>query len=153
MVRFLVADGLFAPTFLQKPFTAEKELGKKFIQLYCNFLENDMKFSCSESKDVLKIYKRQYKKMKVSIENFFSKCDQIHKKLWIWSHFLKKSLMKIFNFLCNVTFIIFVVVLLSDLILFMRNILNHLSWQERGWHYFGPSSSSLKWHYLISGNV
>ena len=32
-------------------------------------------------------------KMKFSIENFFSKCDQIH-----WSHLLKKSLMENFIF-------------------------------------------------------
>ena len=37
-------------------------------------------------------------KMKFSKENFFSKCDQIHRKLWIWSHLLKKSLMENFNF-------------------------------------------------------
>ena len=35
--------------------------------------------------------------MKFSIKGFFSKCDQIHRKmrkLRIWSHLLKKSLMK-----------------------------------------------------------
>ena len=31
---------------------------------------------------------------KISIEDFFGKCDQIHRKLWIWSHLLKKSLME-----------------------------------------------------------
>ena len=39
-------------------------------------------------------------KMKCSIKNFFSKCDQIHKKLRIWSHLLKKSLMG--NIFCAV---------------------------------------------------
>ena len=34
------------------------------------------------------------KKMKFSIKNFFSKCDQIHSFLQIWSYLLKKSLMK-----------------------------------------------------------
>ena len=33
-------------------------------------------------------------KMKFSINDFFSKCDQIHMKLWIWSYLLKKYLMK-----------------------------------------------------------
>ena len=33
-------------------------------------------------------------KMKFSIKDFFSKCDQIGSFLWIWSHLLKKSLMK-----------------------------------------------------------
>ena len=36
------------------------------------------------------------------IKNFFSKCDQIRRKLWIWSHLLKKSLMENFIF-CAVT--------------------------------------------------
>ena len=32
--------------------------------------------------------------MKFSIKDFFSKCDQIRRKLRIWSHLLKKSLME-----------------------------------------------------------
>ena len=34
------------------------------------------------------------KKLKFSINNLFSKCDQIRSFLRIWSHLLKKSLMK-----------------------------------------------------------
>ena len=41
-------------------------------------------------------------KMKFSIKNFFSKCDQIRKFLRIWSHLLKKFLMENFIFLCSV---------------------------------------------------
>ena len=37
-------------------------------------------------------------KMKFSIKDFFSKCDQIRRKLRIWSHLLKKFLMENFNF-------------------------------------------------------
>ena len=37
-------------------------------------------------------------KMKFSIKDFFSKCDQISRKLWIWSHLLKKSLIENFIF-------------------------------------------------------
>ena len=37
-------------------------------------------------------------KMTLSIKNFFSKCDQIRRKLRIWSHLLKKSLMQNFIF-------------------------------------------------------
>ena len=37
-------------------------------------------------------------KMKFSIRDFFSKCDQIHRTLQIWSHLLKKSLMESFIF-------------------------------------------------------
>ena len=39
--------------------------------------------------------KRQIiKKMQFSINDFFSKCDQICRKLWNWLHSLKKSLME-----------------------------------------------------------
>ena len=41
---------------------------------------------------------RTAQKMKFSINYFFSKCDQIPRKLRIWSHFLKKSLMENFIF-------------------------------------------------------
>ena len=37
-------------------------------------------------------------KMMFSITNFFSKCDQIRRKIRIWSHLLKKSVMKNFFF-------------------------------------------------------
>ena len=37
-------------------------------------------------------------KMKFSIKDFFSKCDQIRRKLPIWSHLLKKSLIENFIF-------------------------------------------------------
>ena len=36
------------------------------------------------------------RKMKFSNEDFFSKCDQIRRKLRIWSHLLKKFLMENF---------------------------------------------------------
>ena len=36
--------------------------------------------------------------MKFSIKDLFSKCDQIRRKLRIWSHLLKKSLMENFIF-------------------------------------------------------
>ena len=39
--------------------------------------------------------------MKFSIKNFFSKCDQIRRKLRIWSHLLKKSIIENFIF-CTV---------------------------------------------------
>ena len=35
-------------------------------------------------------------KMKFSVKDFFSKCDQIRNLLRIWSHLLKKSLMENF---------------------------------------------------------
>ena len=42
--------------------------------------------------------------MKFSVKDFFSKCDQIRRKLQIWSHLLMKSLMENFIF-CEVNFI------------------------------------------------
>ena len=42
-------------------------------------------------------------KMKFSINNFFSKCDQIFKFQRIWSHFLRKSLIK--NFIFSAVFV------------------------------------------------
>ena len=41
-------------------------------------------------------------KMTFSIKDFFSKCNQIRRKLQIWSHLLKESLMENFIFLCSV---------------------------------------------------
>ena len=32
--------------------------------------------------------------MKFSIKDIFSKCDQIRRKLWIWPHLLKQSLIQ-----------------------------------------------------------
>ena len=45
-------------------------------------------------------------KMKFFIKDFSSKCDQICRKLRIWSHLMKKSLMENFIFVgrCNVCF-------------------------------------------------
>ena len=37
-------------------------------------------------------------KMKFLIKDFSSKCDQVRKKLWIWSHLLKKTLTENFIF-------------------------------------------------------
>ena len=39
-----------------------------------------------------------HKKMKFSIKDFFSKCDQIPRELRIWLHLLNKSLMENFIF-------------------------------------------------------
>ena len=36
-------------------------------------------------------------KIKFSIKDFFSKCDQIRSFLWIWSHLLKKSAIENFS--------------------------------------------------------
>ena len=41
-------------------------------------------------------------KMKFSFKDLFSKCGQIRRKLRIWLHLLKKTLMENFIFLCSV---------------------------------------------------
>ena len=46
----------------------------------------------------LQIVDRTVQKMKFSIKDFFSRCEQIRRKLRIWLHLLKKSLMKNFIF-------------------------------------------------------
>ena len=51
--------------------------------------------------------------MKFSNKDFFSKCDQIRRKLWIWSHLLKKPLMENFIF-CAVFRKIFSFIAKSD---------------------------------------
>ena len=49
--------------------------------------------------ELVVVHKIHYiKKMKFSIKYFFSKCDQIRRKLQIWSHLVKKSLMENFIF-------------------------------------------------------
>ena len=47
---------------------------------------------------MLQVMSHTAQKMKFSIKNFFSKFDQLRRKLWIWSHLLKKSLMEKFIF-------------------------------------------------------
>ena len=46
----------------------------------------------------LQIVDRTVQKMKFSIKDFFSRCEQIRRKLRIWLHLLKKSLMENFIF-------------------------------------------------------
>ena len=43
--------------------------------------------------------------MKISIKDFFSKCDQIRSFLRIWSHLLKKSVMENLVFCAVIVFI------------------------------------------------
>ena len=60
-------------------------------------------------------------KNKFSIKDFFNKCDQILRKLWIWSHLLKKSLMENFifcalNFFGNIAYNIFQFIIVTIII-------------------------------------
>ena len=55
----------------------------------------------NEKLTILTYILRTAQKMKFSIKDFFSKCDQIRSFLRIWSHLLKKSSMENFIF-CTV---------------------------------------------------
>ena len=59
---------------------------------YSNNKLTDMRSKLTEL-EVRKNYVRMTtaQKMKFSIEEFFSRCDQIPRKLWNWSYLLKKS--------------------------------------------------------------
>ena len=66
----------------------------------CNIVENGtilFQYHWSSRRNAL------HKKIKFSIKDFFSKCDQIRSKLQIWSHLLKKSLLENFIF-CAVVY-------------------------------------------------
>ena len=56
---------------------------------------------CCTIKSLCTFQQPLHLKMKFSIKDFFSKCDQIRNFLQIWSHLLKKSLMENFIF-CTV---------------------------------------------------
>ena len=78
-----------------------KYIKKKMLNMYyaefiCKNINRASKSSlllaCSKSVNVTA------QKMKFSIKDFFSKCDQIRSLLRIWPHLLKKSLMENFIF-------------------------------------------------------
>ena len=65
-------------------------------------------------------------KMKFSVKDFISKCDQIRCFQRIWSHLLKKSLMENFSF-CAVH----------------DRVFCEISWQLKVVDYFGKKSSTI----------
>ena len=48
--------------------------------------------------DAILVFPNTVQKIKFSIDDSSSKCDQIRSFLWIWSHLLKKSFMENFDF-------------------------------------------------------
>ena len=66
------------------------------IQLFGN-IQNYRKFKVSYYQFLFQLCLTA-QKMMFSIKDFFSKCDQVRRKLCVWSHLLKKSLMKNFFF-------------------------------------------------------
>ena len=98
-------------------FSISSQIRPDFLQYYPVFYGNwcrmsggtEMRYNISLKKAnyqvLLQCYSRVItmveftaQKMKFSIKDFFSKCDQIRRKLRIWSHLLKKSLMENFIF-------------------------------------------------------
>ena len=76
---------------------------------YCLHIQNDQEFLLSNFETLVSIISAYvqiaftlHKKVKFSIKDFFSKCEQIRKKLRIWSHLLKKSVMENSIFLSSV---------------------------------------------------
>ena len=83
-------------------FNLEKKLHCVFVNVSESFVllsrhKIDVKEDLISKHDVNKNVDTVHK-MKFSITNFFSKCDQIRNTLRIWSHLLKKSLMRNFIF-------------------------------------------------------
>ena len=64
--------------------------------------------------------------MKFPIKDFFSKCDQIRRKLRIWSHLLKKSVMKNFIFcavvISNITIKAFLIRVVTSVRIFKLRV-------------------------------
>ena len=78
-------------------------------------------------------------KMKFSITDFSSKCDQIRRKLRIWSHLLKKSIMENFPF-CAVS-------VLSDKVFFKSSVTGSSS--KYAVRDSSPESSVLFFHHAV----
>ena len=80
-------------------------------------------------------------KMNFSINDFFSKCDQISRNLRIWSHLLKKSLMENFIF-C----IVLGTLLFFRLYLHFNSCLKMKAGNYCGWlGQYGPCYSTNTW--------
>ena len=92
-------------------------------------------------------------KLKFSIKNFCSKCDQIHRKLRIWSHLLKKSLMENFMFVeCHVPVIRVVQKMKFSIKDFFRisSEFGHIYWRNP---YFLCSDSCRNFHWINVFNI
>ena len=75
--------------------------------------------------------------MKFSIKHFFSKCDQIHRKLRIWSHLLKKSLIE--------NFVYCAVIMVLDGFIFNWYIL--ILYKSQFSNVFYKIQARLLWHF------
>ena len=66
------------------------------MQVRLNFIYFQIPDSADKKPVIHLRHSHTVQKMKLSIQDFFSKFDQIRRKLRIWSHLLKKSLMENF---------------------------------------------------------
>ena len=85
--------------FLVKDFLVNVNKSAENCGFYSHLLKKSLTKHltfCAVGNCVLTVFTPQ--KMKFSIKDFFSKCDQIRRKLRIWSYLLKKSLMENFIF-------------------------------------------------------
>ena len=85
----------------KRSYVLEKTYSQKlqvFLNRYNLFLSPGIKGLILLSPDDINVFLLLSKKMKFSIKEFFSKCDQIRSKLRIWSHSLKNSFMEYFIF-------------------------------------------------------
>ena len=73
---------------------SQKVSGFLFRKQYMRHIIKVMMLCIVSFYQELSLVKVTAQKMNFSIKDSFSKCDQIHRKLRIWSHLLKKSLME-----------------------------------------------------------
>ena len=88
--------------------------------------------------------------MKFSIKDFFSKADQIRRKLWIWSHLLKNSLMENFSFCAVESELVFLTIDIADLYFLKRKPEETFSFLFRFnayWSPRAPASTPTKNYY------
>ena len=74
----------------------------------CLFVAYCMIYVIGNHRSLDKFFCPTGQKIKISIKDFLSKCDQIRRKLRIWSHLLRKSFMENFIF-CSGKYFFFLV--------------------------------------------
>ena len=90
------------------------------------------------------------KKTKFFIQDFFSKCDQIHRKLRVWSHLLKKSLMEKFIFCAVSGQPLSLDINISTKYVYVKKTYTQQEWKSHGNHVFRMSwklrCASVAWN-------
>ena len=71
---------------------------KKKLRYKCFFFKKFFRIPLLKMPSYDSFWTTTLHKLKFFIKDFFSKCDQMHSFLWIWSHLLKKSIMENFIF-------------------------------------------------------